>query len=289
MLATYHNHSKWSDGKASLDELLTAARAMSIGELGVSDHWVLHPEGTQFKWAMPTNRLPDYFAAMQALREQAKSQAGTEVRIGLEVDWFPGHGLPLRQALSKFDFDYLIGSVHQIDVPFIPGVGVFMIDGSPAAWEKITEAQRDQVHRAYWRNMKSLAESGLFDIVAHIDLAKKFAFYPTIDLSQEISEALDSIADAKTSSGNRLVVEINTAGWHKPCGDAYPSPEILRECRRREIPVTINADAHQPEHLLRDFDRAAQLLAAAGYREVARFAKRELRMEPLSEATPAAK
>src|SRR5689334_18198317 len=99
MLATYHNHSTWSDGRASLQELLKAAQGMNIVELGVSDHWVLHPEGKQFKWAMPTDRLADYVRAMQSLREQAKRQAETVVRIGLEVDWFPGHGLPLGHAL----------------------------------------------------------------------------------------------------------------------------------------------------------------------------------------------
>jgi hypothetical protein len=51
--------------------------------------------------------------------------------------------------------------------------------------------------------------------------------------------------------------------------------------------VTISADAHHPDHLLRDFTRAADLLAEAGYDEVARFAAREIRFEPLSEAAPA--
>ena len=54
MIATYHNHSTWSDGKASVAELIAAARSMGVAALGISDHWVLHPQGKQFKWAMPT-------------------------------------------------------------------------------------------------------------------------------------------------------------------------------------------------------------------------------------------
>ena len=104
------------------------------------------------------------------------------------------------------------------------------------------------------------AVAGQAHIVAHIDLPKKFGFYANCDLRKEIGEALDAIAAAS----NKPVVELNTAGWHKPCADGYPTLEILRECRRREIPVTISADAHQSEHLLRDFDKAAARLAEAG-------------------------
>jgi histidinol-phosphatase (PHP family) len=163
-----------------------------------------------------------------------------------------------------------------------------MIDGSPAAWEKLTQAEHNEIHRQYWVNMKSLGESGLFDIVAHIDLPKKFAFYPAIDLSTEIALALDVIEAARTSAGNKPVIELNTAGWHKPCADGYPTLEILREVRKREIPVTISADAHQPDHLLRDFQRAARRLNDVGFTHVARFCKRELRFDALVDATPAA-
>lgn len=285
MLATYHNHSTWSDGKASVAELIAAARGMGIDALGISDHWVLHPQRRQFKWAMPTNRLADYVSALRSLRETATPQGGPALMIGLEVDWHPGNAQPLLDMLDIYPFDYIIGSVHEIQVPWGKASGGdFMIDGSATAWQTLSQDQINEIHRQYWRNITSLAESGVFDIVAHMDLPKKFAFYPTADLSREVRSALDAIAAAKTPTGEKLVVEINTAGWHKPCADAYPTLEILRECRRREIPTTINADAHHPEHLARDFDRAAERLHAAGYSHLARFEKRQTRMEPLSEA-----
>lgn len=281
--ATYHNHSRWSDGKASTAELLAAAQRMGIGELGISDHWALHPDGAIMKWAMPVDAVGEYVHELCALRESAKPQAaegdGPTIRIGLEVDWYPirsgappDPGLPLRAQLDQYPFDYLIGSVHEVDG--------FMIDGSPTAWQPLSQDAIDDLHRRYWRNVRSLAQSNLFDIVAHIDLPKKFGFFAKCDLSREIGEALDAIAAAP----NKPVVELNTAGWHKPCADAYPSLEILRECFRRNVPVTISADAHQPEHLLRDFDRAAARLTEAGYDKIARFAGREKRFEALAEA-----
>ena len=276
MIATYHNHSRWSDGKATVADIIDAARRMGIDELGISDHWVLHPRMENKSWAMPTDALPRYVDEILRLKNDvAAAQVLPVIRLGLEVDWFPGHAAAIRDELNKHPFDYLIGSCHEVEVP---GVGPFMIDMSPHTWEKISQDLRNEIHRTYWIHMKSMAENGLFDIVAHIDLPKKFAFYPTIDLSREIGGALDAIAATK-----HLVVEVNTSGWHKPCKDAYPSLDLVRECRRRGIPMTINADAHLPEHLLRDFDQAAARLADAGYTEIARFATRKVRMEPLDQ------
>jgi histidinol-phosphatase (PHP family) len=258
--------------------MLDAARRMRISDLGVSDHWVLHPQGTIQKWAMHPDRVGAYVSELIALREEARRYGGTQVRIGLEVDWFPPRpaaphpGLALCAALDQYPFDYLVGSVHEVDD--------FVIDGSPATWQRLSQDEVNQVHRRYWQIMRTLGEGDMFDIVAHIDLPKKFGFRATCDLSREIGQALDAIAAAP----RRPVVELNTAGWHKTCACGYPSPEILVECRRREIPATISADAHQTDHLLRDFDRAALRLRDAGYTEVARFANRERWFEPLNDA-----
>ena len=270
MLATYHNHSTWSDGKATIGEHVKAARELGIGELGISDHFALHPSGRDPAWAIPRHQLNDYVDDVLRQRDEAASAGGPVVRLGLEVDWFAGNGDVIRKAIADHPWDFLIGSVH-----FVDG---FTVDGSPAGWRKLSEESREEVHRTYWANIKSMAESGLFDIVAHLDIVKKFGFRAENDISLIIHEALDAIAAAG------MVVEINTAGWHKPCRDAYPSLEILRACREREIAVTISADGHLANHLLRGFRRAADRLAEAGYERVARFAGRQVRFEPLADA-----
>jgi histidinol-phosphatase (PHP family) len=269
VLASYHNHTRWSDGRSSIEELVATAQRMHLGHLGISDHYVLHPEGRVYDWSIAPDQLGAY---VEALETAARDAPAGLVRVGLEVDWFSDHHQALREALAPFSFDYLIGSVHEVD-------GI-VIDGSPRVWERMSQEQRNDVHRRYWVLLRELAASGLVDIIAHMDLAKKFGYLPTVDLRAEIDEALDAIADTT------LVVELNTAGWHKPVDDAYPTLEILRACRKRDIPVTLSADAHDPAHLLRDFQRGAQRLREAGYEEVARFEQRTVRMEPIEAAVP---
>jgi len=94
-------------------------------------------------------------------------------------------------------------------------------------------------------------------------------------LSREDNNALEAIA----ASG--AAIEINTAGWHVPAGEAYPSLSLLRRAFAREIPVVISAYAHTPQHLLRDFEKAIALAREAGYSEVVRFERREMIPAPL--------
>jgi histidinol-phosphatase (PHP family) len=257
MTATYHNHTSWSDGTCSVVEMVTEARRLGIEELGISDHLVLHPSGTVPEdWSMLPEQVPAYVAELQAQR----TDDGPAIRVGLEVDWFPEQRQAIAELLSAYPLDFVIGSVHEIDG--------FEIDYRASAWQQLDDDGRNQIHRRYWQQIRSMAESQLFDIVGHLDLTKKFGFRPTIDLDEEITATLDAVAAAD------LVVELSSAGWYYPCQEPYPSVELLEQCHRRQIPVLPASDAHVPQHLVRDFDRSTKLLRATGYTRVARFAGR---------------
>ncbi|MHC4709531.1 MAG: histidinol-phosphatase HisJ family protein [Planctomycetota bacterium] len=270
MLASYHNHTTWSDGKGSVAQFVESAQELGLGEVGISDHFTLHPTDPSVSWAMPPDQVGVYVRDLLATAEQRRTAGGPVVRLGLEADWFASTEPALRQALADLPLDYVIGSVHYN--------GDFAIDGFAATWERLSPDERDEMHRAYWRQIPPMAASGLFDIAGHLDLPKKFGFHPQFDAGPLIGEALDAIAEA------RMVVEINTNGWHCPCREPYPSAAILERCRRRDIAVTLSADAHDPTHLLRDFPAAARMLRDAGYDQVARFADRQVRFEPLDSA-----
>jgi histidinol-phosphatase (PHP family) len=63
-------------------------------------------------------------------------------------------------------------------------------------------------------------------------------------------------------------VEINTGGiTRNVTDDFYPSLPIIRECRRLEIPILINSDSHNPDHLDGAFEEARRAALEEGYRE----------------------
>ena len=266
MPSTYHNHSNYSDGKSSILEMVSFAQKNDIDVLGVSDHLCILPTGKTSGISMPVDALDKYVQEIDSFKKLLRP----EIRIGVEVDWFHGQGDVIRNVIDPFPFDYRIGGVNYVQEN--------EIDKSARYWKSKTQHERDHLYRLYWKCIKDMSESGLFDIVAHLDLPKKFGFYPQADMTRSIKEVLLSI------SRNNLVVEYNTAGFGKPCADGYPSIEILKMCRKLDIPATLSADAHIPQHLLFAFDRGIHRLMTAGYTEIARFKNREIYFEPLTRA-----
>ncbi len=259
MLASYHVHSRWSDGKSEIIEYIRAAREIGLDEVGISDHYVLTEDRRQLNWSMPIDGLDDYIDDVQSAAGEAGDD--TIIRLGVEADFIPETVDDLAEVLRFQPFDYVIGSVHMVDG--------FPIDDVEADWEPLTQAERDDIIRAYWVRIRQMAESRVFDFVGHIDLTKKFGCYPSIDISDEISAALDAIAKSD------MAVELNTAGWYYACAEAYPSPSILKQCLWRGIPVLVGSDAHTPENLARGYEDAYRLLLDIGYKQIVSYAGRQ--------------
>ena len=264
MITSYHCHSRWSDGEGEIADFVFRAKEIGLSEVGLSDHYVLAPDGRQLEWAMPLGALDQYVASVRAA--MADSGPDLVVRLGVEADFFPETVGELRDLLAERQLDYVIGSVHIVDG--------FPIDGHASDWEPLTQAERDDIISTYWVRVRQMAESGLYDFAGHLDLTKKFGFYPSVDISDIISDALEAIA----RSG--MAVEMNTSGWHFPVGEEYPSPAIIRGCFERDIPMLVTADAHTPLNLDRDFDRAYALLREIGYRDTSSFAARKRISKP---------
>ena len=261
---SYHSHSRWSDGSASVTEMIAAAEAAGLAEFGLSDHYVLPPRGPRPAWSMPLEQVDGYVEEVL----QAAAEAWVTVRLGIEVDFFPETIEETARRLSGYPFDYRIGSVHFVDD--------FPVDATAAQWAALSPEQVTEKHRLYWIRLAQLAHSGKFDFVGHLDLPKKFGFFPHEPLTREIDAALEAIAAAD------LAVELNTSGWDKPCAEAYPSLDLLRRCRQAGIPVLMNDDSHSPTTIGAHFHRGARWLRQAGYDEVVRFARRQRTPHPLA-------
>jgi histidinol-phosphatase (PHP family) len=248
LLTSYHVHTSRSDGAAGMPDFVAAAIDMKLDELGFSDHYTLVPSGDTPEWSMAPDELPAYLDEIASTADSVRGRL--VVRRGLEVDYVPARIKDVADQLATYRLDYVIGSIH-----FVNG---FPIDAVAERWEEISATERDEVFREYWSLMRGLADSRLFDIVGHVDVVRKFDYWPSFDIAPLVLEALDAIARAG------MIVEMNTSGWHTPSRKAYPEPWILKECVSRNTPVMISADAHKPDNLTRDFDRAREDLSRLG-------------------------
>ncbi|MCE5314060.1 MAG: histidinol-phosphatase HisJ family protein [Armatimonadota bacterium] len=257
MLTSYHVHSTFSDGENSVGEMIRSAIDAGVDEVGVSDHLVLLAGDQTVDWSMSPAAIPRYFDAIAEASDDRIT-----IKYGIEADFDPKTAEELRDLLQSHAFDYVIGSVH-----FLDG---FPIDVDRKYWDELSETECNDVILGYWNRIAQMARSGLFDFAGHLDIYKKFGTMPTVDISEAIITALDAITQA------RMAVELNTSGWHKPIREAYPSIAILRGCHKRGIPTLVTADAHKTQDIVRDFDRARQLLRNIGYTRQATFKARNI-------------
>jgi histidinol-phosphatase (PHP family) len=262
--ADYHTHTPLCQhAEGGPEAFIDAALAAGVTEYGISDHAPARPEPFD-DWRMLESQLPDYFDWIDRARRHAGDRL--PVRAGLECDWLPGCDGWIADLAGRCDWDYLIGSVHYLgdwDFDNPKWIGRWQGEDLEAVWTR------------YWQGYAAMADSGLFDILGHPDLIKKFVRGPDSDLDRFYEPAIGSIA----ASG--CAIEINTAGWHKPCAEAYPAPRFLELARQAGVPLVISSDAHAPAEVARDFPQAIALAKAAGYDETLLFEKRQRKTEPL--------
>jgi histidinol-phosphatase (PHP family) len=136
----------------------------------------------------------------------------------------------------------------------------------------------ERVWRRYFETVAESARSGLYDIIAHPDLVKVWgsaAPRPDGDLRRYYEPAVEAFAE----SG--VAVELSSAGWRKPVGEQYPARGFLEMLVDAGCPIALSSDAHVPDQLGYEYDRAAALLESVGVGEIAVFERRARRMEPL--------
>lgn len=251
-MTDYHMHSVLSDGKNTHEEMIRAAIEKGLDEIGFSDHICLKP----VDWSIAQVDLPVMVEQVQALKEKYKDKI--TVKLGAEIDYLEGMESEIAQLIDSLPLDYVIGSVHFI--------GDWNFDTDKSLYGKWSN---DYLYERYFDLIQKAARTGLFDIIGHLDIIKKFRVYPETDQSKLIDDTLKIIKD------QQLVIELNTGGFDRPCAEFTPSPSILERCFHHQIPITLTSDAHKTAQIGRHFDAAIELLTTVGYTELIRFDQRE--------------
>jgi histidinol-phosphatase (PHP family) len=245
-LPDYHTHTaRCGHARGTPAEYVEAARAAGLLAIGIADHLPLLPEPDP-ELSMDACELADYVAEVQDL----KARYPGFVLLGVEADYRRETLPEVGALLASQPFDYVIGSVHHL--------GDWGFD-DPRQVERYNTVDIDDVWVEYFERLGQAAETGLFTVIGHLDLVKKFGHRATRPLDAELDRLLERISRAG------VIVEINTAGLHKPAKETYPSPEILARLRSAGVPITFGSDAHRPAEVGRDFVHAAGLAQAAGY------------------------
>jgi len=255
--ADYHTHTplcRHAVGEPI--ELAAQAASLGIREMGFSDHNPM-PRDDFDNWRMRADQLDEYVAKVEEAR---RAHPGLTIKLALEVDFIPGYEHWIRELASRHPWDYFIGSVHYISPSWD-------ID-NPSKLSEWKKRDPLEVWTAYFERLTMAAESGLFEIIGHADLCKKFCFYPRGDQAALFKDFIRAAKD------HRVAIELNTAGLRKDCREIYPSPTILQMAAQAQVPITFGSDAHAPEEVGLNLAEAVQLARGAGYTSWVRFTQR---------------
>jgi histidinol-phosphatase (PHP family) len=239
-------------------DYLAAAEKAGLAELGVADHFPW-PDGYDPQCRMFTNEYPLYHDMVMELRN---SQHSVKVKYGIELDYVPGRMDEVFAYAEKYDYDYIIGSIHYTDdFPF----------DSPEHIEVWKDSEKsEQIWTRYYELLLEFVSLGGFDIIGHFDLPKKFgSIQPD---TGKIRCLIDDILTA--AADNSLALEINTGGLRQPGRKMYPAPVILTKAAAKGVRLTLGSDAHAPNQVSANFADALVLAKESGFKELTIFDRR---------------
>lgn len=255
VLIDLHVHSTFSgDGESSVEDYCKKAREVGVSEIGFSEHWDFNPDD-------PGYGKYDYAKALSGFMCARKCINNPKIIFGAEIGYNREYENEIRKSLKGKEFDYIIGSVHIIGNEII----------SRKINNHFEDKTEDEAYLPYFAELKNAAESGLFNIIGHFDLIKRygvsyFGRFKPEKYDSEITEILELMVK------NNIALEINSSGLRQLPKEAYPSLETIKLYRKLggEL-VTVGSDSHSKDSLGAGIKEAIKIAKDAGFGEIASF------------------
>ncbi len=261
-----HNHTLYSHGRNTPRQMWQAAQEKGVELFGFSEH---SPRPLDYTYTQEyrdrlTKYFPQYVREVQELQQEFPGQ----VLFGMEMDWFDNELEFIQKSLGEYDFDYLIGSVH-----FLKQWGY---DDQASHWECLSVEQCYEHYNQYFTTLTNMANSGLFNIAAHLDLIKIFSidiFRQWIVKPNNIKLVGDALSVIKQQG---MALEISSAGLRKMCREIYPCKEIMTLAADMALPISFASDAHNVHDVAADFDKLEAYARVYGYTHSVWFCRNKM-------------
>ena len=255
-----HSGAYCDHASGTLRETLEAAVAAGYHTFGVSEHaprlgeHLLFKEEVAMGWDVPRleSNFETYARDVQALSDEFDGRI--TVLRGFECEVVPTAKyreimLGLRE---RFDFEYMVGSVHYVDE--------ISIDGPPELFEKavVQHGSLEALAVAYYRAVADMIEALRPEVVGHLDLIRRNA--PSAE-SVETPAIRKAARDAlEAARAHACILDLNTAGYRKGLGTPYPAPWLLTTAHQMGLPFCFGDDSHSAVQVGAGIDEARAYL-----------------------------
>ena len=249
MLANFHTHSTFSDGKHTPEEIVQLAIEQGFDCIGFSDHG-----NTPFDLRYCMTDLDGYIAEINRLK--IKYAGKITLLLGIEEDIFA--------PVDRTKFDYVISSSH-----YLYKDGVYLPYDS--TYDYFSEANSHfqnplEMAKQYFATLCDYLEKNPPTIIGHFDLITKYEGKETSVFFNDT--AYWELAEQAIKRAVKIgaVFEVNTGlitrGYRtSPC----PHDRLLKIIFESGGKIVLSSDSHQKETLTAYFDKAKKLLKEIGF------------------------
>lgn len=251
----YHLHSHHSgDSSAPMEEMVQSGIAAGLEAMCFTEHvdFDFRPLGKEAENTFELN-ADAYLYELLSLKKKYEDRI--ELFFGLECGMQPHTARDNVRFVKEHEYDFVIASVH-----LCGGMDPYY----PEFWEGKEE---EEVLRQYleetYGNIKVF---GNFDCLGHLDYMIRYC--KKMDRQYEYAKYKDIIDKILSYLVDReKALELNTAGIRKGMKEMNPRRDVLR--RYHELGgelITVGSDAHRPQDVAADLDKAQEFLQECGFR-----------------------
>lgn len=250
MIATFHNHTTFCDGKNTPREMVEYAYEKGIRAIGLSGHgYAPYDLGGCMK------DTEDYILEVNQLKKEFDGKI--EVYLGVEEDVYA--------PVERKKFDYIIGSMHYIR----KGEEYYSIDGSVSQCKTMRAAfQYDVVKIAteYFTTFCQYIKSRNPDIIGHFDLLTKYdrVIEPLFLNDKNYHALAEKYLDAILPTD--CIFEVNVGAILRGYRTTpYPYENLLYKINEADGKIILSLDAHDNKFLTYDFSEIVYFLKNVGF------------------------
>jgi histidinol-phosphatase (PHP family) len=274
LIADYHVHTPYcGHAQGKIIDYIETAIKLGISEIGFSDHLgryylAKNQRRRYWDWGMRERDIARYFSEILDLKEAFEDKI--TVRVGLEIDYIEGAEYLAEEIVSRYPFDFLLGSIH-----CLPALGWRHV----SQYVKVNPAQ---VYAAYFGAVDAAFGSGLFQSLAHLDFVWRYVSWP--DVPEPImAEYIDGAVSSAAARKANIEVNANAFLWSQINDDRKFNlfDMMLDSIRKHKVHITLGSDAHTPELVGKAFPQIIAALKKKGIESFSLFDQKQERQVKL--------
>jgi histidinol-phosphatase (PHP family) len=263
-----HSHEFNQHGSSTLVQILDRAVERGFTTYGITGHAppsearFLYPD--EVEAGLDLARRADQFHQYAAAATRAADQYADRLTVlrGFEAEVVPSSSFveDMRHLRDRFQFEYVVGSVHWVDdVP---------IDLTPERFLEVVERCGGLQHLLvrYYRLVAGMVDALRPEVLGHLDLPRLFSANEAAHRAPAVRAAVDEVLTLVAEAG--ILLEINTAGYRKGLGTPYPAQWTIGRARELGCHLTLSDDSHHVDHVGASYDEARELLLGLGIRTI---------------------